>query len=291
MIRLNIFKNLSMTLLTVLIAACLFFIQGEVSIVFSAGVSIDFSGLSVQGIQTSTQVCGCSGTQTAPTVPSSSGIQNSTPSVKSVTSIPVTSSANTPTSTQTTLSTSTSTISSAYTSQSPITYNTPERTLELLHPVNLNNPLSENEQLLPMAEPYAVTVCLSYNDVSVSGCADKKTPSQASEKLAAMILNKYLKGVEVRHFRVVMQPSVPSDQQIQLLRQIETDTIAIIESRMLKEGSQQKQNIIIGDAKIARQEAQSGINWSHNMKDDKSSHDFHTGKAFSQLNNILISGR
>ena len=141
-----------------------------------------------------------------------------------------------------------------------------------------------------MAEPYVVTVCISYNDITATGCDDKKTPSQASEKLAAMILNKYLKGVEVRPFRVVMPSSVPSDQQIQLLRQIETEAISIIEARMLKEGSQQKQNII-EDTKIARQKAQSGVNWSHNLKDDKSSHDFHTGKAFSQINNISISGR
>lgn len=60
---------------------------------------------------------------------------------------------------------------------------------------------------------------------------------------------------------------------------------------MLEEGNHQKQNAIIEYAKIAREEAQSGVNWSHNLQDDKSSHDFHTGKAFSQLNNILISGR
>lgn len=295
MIRLIMLKNLSRTLPTVLLAACLFLVHGGIAVVYSEGVTISFGALTVFAhgagsetpIQTSTQVWGGSGTQIAPTVPISTGIQNSISSVKSVTPIPVTSS---PTSTQTTLSTSTS---QKYTpiTQAPISsYNTPEHITELIHPINFN-PLSGDELLLPLAEPYAVTVCISYNDMTASGCADKKTPAQASEKLAAMVLNKYFKGIAVRPFRVVMPSSVPSAQQTQLLRQIETEAIAIIETKMLKEGSQQKQNIIIEDVKIARQEAQSGINWSHNMRDDKSSHDFHTGKAFTQLNNILISGR
>jgi len=205
----------------------------------------------------------------------------------STTSIPATSSAATSLST---LTTSTSQKYAPITQTSISSYNTPEHITELLHPINFN-PLSGDEPLLPQAEPYAVTVCISYNDMTASGCADKKTPSQASEKLAAMVLNKYLKGSAVRPFRVVMPASVPSPQQTQLLRQIETEAIAIIETRMLKEGNQQKQNIIIEDVKIARQEAQNGVNWSHNLTNDKSSHDFHTGKAFSQLNNILISGR
>jgi hypothetical protein len=189
------------------------------------------------------------------------------------------------TSTQTTSSTSTS--QTAPGTQSSFTpYNTPEHTIELVNPVNLN-PLSGDEPLLPMAEPYAVTVCLAYNNMAVSGCADKITSSQASEKLAAMMLNKYLNGVEVRPFRVVMPALVPSDQQIQLLRQIETEAIVIMETGMLKEGNQQKQNIIIASAKIARQEAKSGANWSHSFKNDRSSHDFHIAKVFQQFSNIF----
>lgn len=283
MIQLSMLKNLSRTLLTVLLVACLFLIHGGIAVVYSEGVSINFQGMTIQ-------TWGGSGTQTAPTpptVPSSTVIQNSISSVTSTTSIPATSSAATSLST---LTTSTSQKYAPITQTSISSYNTPEHITELLHPINFN-PLSGDEPLLPQAEPYAVTVCISYNDMTASGCADKKTPSQASEKLAAMVLNKYLKGSAVRPFRVVMPASVPSPQQTQLLRQIETEAIAIIETRMLKEGNQQKQNIIIEDVKIARQEAQNGVNWSHNLTNDKSSHDFHTGKAFSQLNNILISGR
>jgi hypothetical protein len=285
-------KNLSRTLLTVLLAACLFLVHGGIAVVYSEGVSINFSG--VQGGQLSIQSWGGSGTQTAPTpptIPSSTGIQNSlssvTSAITSAVSVPATSSAATSLST---LTTSTSQKYAPLTQTSISSYNTPEHITEIIHPINFN-PLSGDEPLLPQAEPFAVTICLSYNDMTASGCVDKKSPSQASEKLAAIVLNKYFKGTAVRPFRVVVPASMPSPQQTQLLRQIETEAIAIIETRILKEGSQQKQNIIIEDVKIARQEAQSGVNWSHNMRDDQSSHDFHTGKAFSQLNNILISGR
>ena len=290
MIRLSMLKNLSRTLLTVLLTACLFLVHGGIAIVYSQGVSISYGAITVfaHGSDSGTQ------TQTAPTpptVPSSTGIQNSLSSVTSA--ITSAASVQATSSTTTSLSTLTTSTSQKYApiTQAPISsYNTPEHTTELIHPINFN-PLSGDEPLLPLAEPYAVTVCISYNYMTASGCADKKTPSQASEKLAAMVLNKYFKGTSVRPFRVVMPSLVPSPQQTQLLRQIETEAIAIIETRILKEGSQQKQNIIVEEAKIARQEAQSGANWSHNMRDDQSSHDFHTGKAFSQLNNILISGR
>jgi hypothetical protein len=180
-------------------------------------------------------------------------------------------------------------------------YNMPEHKTELVIPYRLS-PLSSDEPLMPQAQPYAVIICLSYNDKNASGCVEKNTPSEASEKLAAMIIQKYLKGIEIRPFRVVMPSAMPPDQQIQLLRQIETQAVSIIGTRMLEElrssnifltetqeGRRQRQNIIIEDAKIAMQEAQKGINWSHNVKDDKSTHNFHNGKAISQLNNILIS--
>ncbi|MFA5322085.1 MAG: hypothetical protein WC373_05370 [Smithella sp.] len=279
MIRLSMLKDLSGVLLSVLLAACLFFTQGTVAVVYSEGVTISYGGftLTAHGADV--------GTQTAPTVPSSSGIQDSissvTSAITSAASIPATSSATTSLST-----------SQKYTTTPPslTSYNTPEHTTELLLPVKIN-PLSGDEPLLPLAEPYAVTVCLSYNDMAASCCADKKSPEQASEKLAAMILKKYLKGMEIRPFRVVMPSSMPSDEQTKLLRQIETGAITIIETRILKEGSQQRQNIIIEDAKIARQEAQSGANWSHNLKNDRSTHNFHAGEAFSHLNNISIYGR
>jgi hypothetical protein len=182
-------------------------------------------------------------------------------------------------------------------------YNTPEHKTELFIPYRLS-PLSKDEPLMPEARPYAVTICLSYNDSTAPGCSDKKTASQASEQLADVILNKYFKGNDIRPFRVVMPQAVPSEEQIRLLRQIETDAISIIETGMMQdlkslkifsseteEGRSQKQNIIIEDVKTARQEAEKGVNWSHSTKEDRSVHTFHEGKAFVQLNQVLISGR
>jgi hypothetical protein len=266
-------KNLSITLLYVLLVVCFCLVHGGVAIVYGAMFSV-------------TQYSNIPGTQTQTAVPSpsSSGTQNSTS--LTIYSTPVTVVSPSPTSTQTTTPSPSTSQNTPATQASFTPYNTPEHTIELVNPVNFS-PLSGDEPLLPMAETYAVTVCLSYNNMTVSDCADKITPSQASEKLAAMMLNKYLNGVEVRPFRVVMPSVVPSDQQIQLLRQIETDAIAIMEAGMLKEGNQQKQNIIIASAKIARQEAQSGANWSHNLKNDRISHDFHIAKVFKQFSNIF----
>jgi hypothetical protein len=181
-------------------------------------------------------------------------------------------------------------------------YDTPEHTIELIVPMNFNS-LTGNEPLLPMAESYTVTVCLSYNNIAVSDCRDKKTPLQASQMLAAMILNKYLKGVEIRPFRVVLPSAAPLTEQNQLLRKIEIEAVAIIEAKMLEdlkkskiflseseEGRQKRLNIIAQDAKRALQEADNGANWSHNIKNDRTSHDFQTAKAFKQfINNLSVA--
>jgi hypothetical protein len=314
MIRLRMINKLSHPLLSISLIA-FFLFQGWVAVVYSEGVSISFSNLSISGVQLSTQSWGNTGgtqTNTTTTVPSTSGTPSSTQDSTANTTPLFNSFINTLLQGSTTVSSPTSSPASTIPStsnplQKPASLSnilqTPEPTEELIRPVTFN-PLSEDEPLLPMAEPYPVTVCLSYNDIAVSGCPDKKTSSQASEKLAAMILNKYLKGIEIRPFRVVMTSSVSSAQQIQLLCKIETEAIVIIEARMMEalkkskmflseteEGRQQKQNIIIEDSKRARLEAANGINWSHNLRNDRSIHDFHTGKAFTKLNNILISGR
>jgi hypothetical protein len=312
MIRLRMMNNLSRTLFLFLLSA-FFLFQGGVAVVYSEGVSISFSSMNISGAQLSTQSWNTGGTQTTTTTPpGTSGTQSSshdsTATVSPLFSSFISSFLQGATIVSPQTSTTTSTISSTSnqlpktTSQSTILH-TPKPTEELIRPVTFN-PLSGDEPLLPQAEPYVVTICLSHNNMAVSGCIDKKTPSQASEKLAAMILNKYLKGVEVRPFRIVMTSSVSSAQQIQLLCKIEKEAISILESKMLEdlrnskiflseteEGRQQKQNIIIEDSKRARQEAENGINWSQNLRDDRSIHDFHTGKVFSKLNNISISGR
>jgi hypothetical protein len=286
------------------------FVQGGVMKAYSEGRTINFGSMTVFGHISDVE------TQTITSIPSA-GMQNvpATPISGSTGSSGTKSGYNTPinatTSESTPSSISTPTLPTFITSlQQYKTTSTTSSILEthdptekLLRPVYFNA-LSEEEPFFPQAKPYVVTACISYNDVTASGCIDKETPSQASEKLATMILNKYLKGIEVRPFRIVMPSSVPSEQQIQLLRKIETEAIAIIEAKMLKdvknskmfltateEGRRQKQNDIIENAKIARQEVDRGINWSHSCKGDRASHDFHTGKSFRQLDSIAISER
>jgi hypothetical protein len=313
MIQSHTIKNLSRILLSILLVAYFCFVQGGVMKAYSEGRTINFSNFSIGGVQTYTQEWGNSGTQTPTSVPSG-GMGNvpATPisgsigssGTKSVYNTPInaTTSESTPSSISTpTFITSLQQYTTTATTSSIL--KTQDSTEKLLRPVYFNA-LSEEEPFFPQAEPYVITACISYNDVTASGCIDKETPSQASEKLATMILNKYLKGVEVRPFRIVMPSSVPSAKQIQLLRKIETEAISIIEAKMLKdvknskmfltateEGRRQKQNDIIENAKIARQEVDRGINWSHSCKGDRASHDFHTGKSFRQLDSIAISER
>jgi len=69
-----------------------------------------------------------------------------------------------------------------------------------------------------------------------------------------------------------------------LLHQIEIQAIAIIESRIFK-----ADGIFIKEYnKIAREEADSGVNWSRITKNDKSTYEFHSKKAFAKLNIIAI---
>jgi len=118
-----------------------------------------------------------------------------------------------------------------------------------------------------------------------------------------MILNEYLKGTEIRPFRVILPSAAPLTEQTQLLLKIETEAIDIIEAEMLddlkkskkflsesEEGRQKRLNIITQDAKRAVQEADSGANWSHNINNDRSSHVFQAAKAFKQfINNISVA--
>ena len=160
---------------------------------------------------------------------------------------------------------------------------------ELLRPVQFS-PLTEDEPLLPMAEHYVLTMCIGYNGLTATDCVDNASPEQASETLAAIILKKSLKSEKTRPFRIVMPSSMPSDQQIQLLCKIETGAIVLVEAKLSKEGREQKP-FIAEQAEKARKDAESGINWSHNWQEGKASHQFHTGKAFGQLNNTTISVR
>lgn len=138
---------------------------------------------------------------------------------------------------------------------------------------------------MPDAEPYIITVCLPFNNMSVSGCFDKVNNSeQASEKLAGILLNRYFNGIVSRPFRVIFPSVMPIKEQKNSLHQIEIQAIAIVESRVFNaEGAFIKEY-----DKIAREEAKIGVNWSHTLKDDKSIHDFYTKKVFTKLNKITL---
>lgn len=287
------------TALIVLLAACLLLVQGGVVTVYSSGVTIFYSSTTIGNTSNQTPV-----NQTPGSIPGNTGTSTTTttPGTQNISSFSTTSSVTSPSSNSSSMS------SSLQVQQQPNTTDTLFQTLEqsetskLVHTPNFN-PLSEEEPLLPSAKSYKLTVCVSYNNIIASGCRDKKTPSRASEILAAMILNKYLKGVEVRPFRVILPSAAPLTEQTQLLRKIETEAIAIIEAKMLEElkkskiflseseeGRQKRLNIITQDAKQALQEADSGANWSHNIKNDRTSHDFQSAKAFKQfINNMSVA--
>jgi hypothetical protein len=180
-------------------------------------------------------------------------------------------------------------------------YNPREHTMEFLAPVKFS-PISEKESLLPVAEQYAVTICISYNNIKVSNCSDIKTPLEASQKIASMVLNKHFKGTEIRPLKIVMSLLMPQDEQTQLLYQIETDAIKMIEAYILEElkssneyagdtpeTKQQKHNFIMNRTQIAVQEAQSGNDWSHNSKEDRTIHTFLTQKVFKQFENTILT--
>ena len=145
--QLHYIKNISNTLIYVLLAASLCLVQGGVAVVYCAGVSIDFQGLNVPGGQTSVQTWGSNNALAQTAAPSTgSGTQNST-SLTTYSTPVVVSPAQT--ATQTTVSNSNSQ-NAAQSSFTP--YNTPEHTGELVNPVNFN-PLSGDQPLLPVAEP------------------------------------------------------------------------------------------------------------------------------------------
>ncbi|MGA9109482.1 MAG: hypothetical protein ACLPSL_08845 [Smithella sp.] len=278
----------------VLLAACLLLVQGGAVAVYSSGVTIFVNSGTISSVTPGNQppasIPGNTGTSTTTTTP---GTQNISSFSATTTSATTSSSSNSSVST------------SSQVQQQPNTTDTLFQTLEqsetskLVRMPNFN-PLSEEEPLLPTAASYKLTVCVSYNNIVAPSCRNKRTSSQASEILAAMILNKYLNGVEVRPFRVILPSAAPLTEQTQLLRKIETEAIAIIEAKMLEElkkskiflseseeGRQKRLNIITQDAKQALQEADSGDNWSHNISNDRSSHVFQSAKAFKQFTNNM----
>jgi len=264
-------------LLLTLFIICFFFAQR--GLVYGQGVTIDFSSFNSGGIQINTMSFGNTNN------PSS----QPTTLLPSTPMSPATITTNYTSSTTNKTSVNPNSISSFHnynnnSLKNTITsFDTPELTKELIRPATFS-PLSEKETLLPDAEPYIVTVCLSYNNASASGCSDNVTHEKVGEKLAGILLSRYFNGSEAMPFRVVMPSAMHTDQQKQLLHQIEIQAIAIIESRIFK-----ADGIFIKEYnKIAREEADSGVNWSRITKNDKSTYEFHSKKAFAKLNIIAI---
>lgn len=270
-------KKLSLILL--IICFCLFQIA---TVAYGQGVTIDFSNFNLGNIQVDTMSWGTTNNNnpsTQPTTPTLL-IPTTVNTTTTTNSIPTT---NSNTSNLTNFTPSYQKFNSP-SGQSPISsIDTHKLTKELTYqPVTFGS-LPENEPLLPNAEHYIVTVCLSFNNMFASGCSDKATPAQASEKLAEILLNKYFKGNESRPFRIIL-PSMMPDQQKQLLHQIEIQAMTLVETGIFKSNG----TFIKEYDKVAREEAERGVNWSHTSKDDKSIHDFYTKKAFTKLNNIAI---
>lgn len=267
-------RKLSLLLLII----CVLFSQRV--IVYGQGVSIEFSSLSSGSIQITTQSWGNINPSSQPT-PITTTTGASTTTYSSTTPM-ATNNSNVGISNLTT----TSAYQKNNNSAGPSLYNPidpTELTKELTRPVTFS-PLSENESLLPNAESYIVTVCLAYNNVFVSGCSSTVTPEQASEKLSEILLNRYFNGTESRPFRVVMPSTMPTDQQTRLLNEIELKAGSIVAFRIFKADG----TSINEYDKIAKEEAKTGVNWSHTSNDDKSIHDFYTKKVLTKISKIAL---
>ena len=285
---LNLLNNIKRNLQTIAMAALLFFVQGSAIVAYGSGVSINFS--SIPGMIQTPETTGTP----IGTIPSNttSGMQSNKTLAADLNSEPrpyveVT---NIPSAT-----TSNQNLNAPSSSAScPNCYNTSEHTAELLVPSSFGT-LPESESMLPAAEAYSVTVCLSYNGKAAPDCREKYTPSQTGEKLAAVMFNKYAKSAVVRPFKVVMPSFMSSDQQVQTLRQVEKKAIDIIESIMLKNSGREKQDVFAEEIRLARQEAESGTNWSQNQTEDRLTYvynnSYHVGQALDIINNMIISSR
>jgi len=181
--------------------------------------------------------------------------------------------------------------------------NTPEPTDQLFRRLNFK-PLTDDEPLMPCAEYYAVTICLTFNEITPDGCIETETtPTQTAEKLASFILNKSLKSVINRPFRIVFPTSMPEKNQLQVLHEIETKAISIIEKVSLQEMTRWSNHLSLTEEKrlqeqflsqyldIARQQADRGMNWTHILKRDKSIYNYNMPKIYANFKEILTHER
>jgi len=157
-----------------------------------------------------------------------------------------------------------------------------QMTKELIRPAVFRS-LPESESLLPCAQAYSVTVCLSFNNPPVPVCSGMTTPEEAARKLADNLLDGHFKKTDPRPFRVMMPAAMPMDQQKKLLYQIESRAISLIEAQAFADEAKLKAY----DA-TARQEAQTGVNWTQTRKEDLSVHRYHTKEGFIKLTDCVI---
>ena len=145
--------------------------------------------------------------------------------------------------------------------------------------------------------PYIVAICINDDDLS-SDCLEKSA-TDASKRLATMILEEYLKSRRDGILKVVFPAGASFKERFDTLHDIETRAIAIVEAQLKYDvqnlepfiwdspaEKQQKIDIIQNNADNARKEADTGKNWNYEV--DHSSHTFRTGAAYQQLTHILI---
>lgn len=159
-------------------------------------------------------------------------------------------------------------------------------------------------------DSYLIAVCAIAGDLT-SDCV-RKTVGEASLKLGGVFISSYLKGNLSNSFRLFVPNLYYLQLNLELLRLIETTTIAAVQAQLENDltkklqpfywptGLTKAQALLIireDEATIkrwnreAREEAKKGTNWSHNWNGNgNSSYDFHPGPAYEQLKTISSLG-
>jgi len=158
-------------------------------------------------------------------------------------------------------------------------------------------------------EAFVIAVCANAGDPT-SGCLGK-TVDEASLKLGGLFVKSYLKGYLSDLFRLTIPNLYPQYQTIQLLYFAETRAINTVQAQLENdlrklrafewptETEKERALLIIRKDeetinkwnKNAREEANKGINWTHNWNaNGGSSHDFRPGPAYEQLKTISSLG-
>jgi len=158
-------------------------------------------------------------------------------------------------------------------------------------------------------DSFVIAVCAITGDLT-SDCLDK-TVYEASMKLGGLFISSYLKGNLNHLFRLTVPNLYPLILTAELLCLIATTTIDIVAAQLENDfrelrafnwptEAEKARNLLIirkdEDTinkwnREAREEANKGINWSHNWNGNGNSiHDFHPGPAYEQLKTISSLG-